>query len=102
MRLGEYECVISEGSKLREAYGEEKVYERHRHRYEGNNAYIDQLKENGLIVSGKSKGLMEAIELVDHPWFVAVQFHPEFTSRLKEPNKIILAFIEHAIKAKQS
>jgi CTP synthase len=101
MRLGEYECIISEGTKLRAAYGEEKVYERHRHRFEGNNKYIDQLKEKGLIVSGKSKGLMEAVELVDHPWFVAVQFHPEFTSRLQEPNKIILAFIENAIKAKQ-
>jgi len=101
MRLGEYECNIKEGTKLFEAYGEKKIYERHRHRYEGNSQkYKEMLSEAGMIISGESKGLMEAIELKEHPWFVAVQFHPEFTSRLQDPNRIILAFIQNALKNK--
>lgn len=99
MRLGEYECNVKEDTKLFEAYGEAKVFERHRHRYEGNMVdYKERLEAAGMIVSGESKGLMEAIELKDHPWFVAVQFHPEFTSRLQDPNKIIHAFIKNALE----
>ncbi|MDQ1339535.1 MAG: synthase [Campylobacterota bacterium] len=101
MRLGEYECNIKENTKLFEAYGEKKIFERHRHRYEGNSQKYKELLINaGMIISGESKGLMEAIELKDHPWFVAVQFHPEFTSRLQNPNKIILAFIQNVLKNK--
>lgn len=99
MRLGEYECNIKEGSRLHTAYGESKIYERHRHRYEGNMVgYKEQLENAGMVISGESKGLMEAIELEDHPWFVAVQFHPEFTSRLQDPNRIILAFIQNSLE----
>ncbi len=99
MRLGEYECNVKEGSRLFDAYGEKKVFERHRHRYEGNMVdYKERLEDAGMIISGESKGLMEAIELKDHPWFVAVQFHPEFTSRLQDPNKIIHAFIKNALE----
>lgn len=99
MRLGEYECDTLEGSKLQKAYdGEKRIVERHRHRYEANGKYRKALEEAGMIVCGESKGLVEAIELKEHPWFVAVQFHPEFTSRLQNPNKIILAFSKEAKK----
>ncbi len=99
MRLGEYECETLDGSKLQKAYdGEKRIVERHRHRYEANSKYRKALEEAGMIISGESRGLIEAIELKDHPWFVAVQFHPEFTSRLQNPNKIILAFTKEVKK----
>ena len=98
MRLGEYECHTKEGSKLQIAYGGQKVIkERHRHRYEANPKYRLALESQGMIVSGESNGLIEAIELKDHPWFVAVQFHPEFTSRLQAPNCVILEIIKQSI-----
>jgi len=100
MRLGEYECNIKMDTKLYNAYNEKKVFERHRHRYEANVAYKKVLQDNGMIISGESKGLIEAVELKDHPWFVGVQFHPEFTSKLQFPNKIIKAFIENSLKEK--
>ncbi len=103
MRLGGYECLIKPGTKLHEAYKTDKVIERHRHRYEVNSAYEKALEENGMIVSGKSKeGLVEAVELKEHPWFVGVQFHPEFTNKLKSPNKVIMSFVENAYKCKRS
>ena len=103
MRLGGYECLIKPGTKLHEAYKSDKVIERHRHRYEVNTDYEKDLEKNGMIISGKSKeGLVEAVELKDHPFFVGVQFHPEFTNKLKSPNKIIMSFIEHAYKCKKS
>jgi CTP synthase len=101
MRLGGYECLIKPNTKLHEAYKSDKVIERHRHRYEVNASYEKDLEKHGMIVSGKSKeGLIEAIELKDHPWFVAVQFHPEFTNKLKTPNKVIMSFVENAYKNK--
>ncbi|AZV45950.1 CTP synthetase [Nautilia sp. PV-1] len=103
MRLGGYECFVKEGTKLYDAYKTDKVIERHRHRYEVNGAYEDALKEKGMIVSGKSvEGLVEAVELKEHPWFVAVQFHPEFTNKLKSPNKVIMSFVENAYKCQRS
>ena len=103
MRLGGYECLIKPGTKLHEAYKADKVIERHRHRYEVNSAYENALEENGMIISGKSKeGLVEAVELKEHPWFVGVQFHPEFTNKLKSPNKIIMSFVENAYKCQRS
>lgn len=101
MRLGEYECSIKKGTKLYEAYGMPIIKERHRHRYEANPTYRKLFEENGMIVSGQSNGLIESIELVNHPWFVAVQFHPEFTSRLKNPNPIILAFVKQTLAHKK-
>ncbi len=95
MRLGAYECDIKEGTLLSKAYdGKKKIYERHRHRYEANPTYKEIYEKEGLIVSGESKGLIEVIELKDHPWFMGVQFHPEFTSRLQKPNKTILSFVK--------
>ncbi|MDE5926192.1 MAG: gamma-glutamyl-gamma-aminobutyrate hydrolase family protein, partial [Helicobacter sp.] len=80
-------------------YGGQKIVkERHRHRYEANPNYRSKLESQGMIVSGESKGLIEAIELKEHTWFVAVQFHPEFTSRLQAPNLVILEFIKQSLK----
>lgn len=99
MRLGEYESVLKEGTKIQKAYGNAKsIKERHRHRYEANPKYRTQLEEKGLIISGESSGLIETLELADHPWFVAVQFHPEFTSRLQSPNPVILEFVKQSLK----
>lgn len=97
MRLGEYPFEPLKGSKLKKAYGNEEVYhERHRHRYEANPKYKEALEKAGMIVSGQSNGLIEAVELKDHPWFVGVQFHPEFTSHLETPNPIILEFVKQS------
>ncbi len=95
LRLGEYPCDTKEGSILREAYsGAKTIQERHRHRYEANPAYRKQLEDAGMIVTGESNGLIETVEIIDHPWFLGVQFHPEFTSRLQTPNPSILAFVK--------
>lgn len=100
LRLGEYPCETKEGSILREAYnGEKIIYERHRHRYEANPAYREQLENAGMIVTGESNGLIETVEIKDHPWFLGVQFHPEFTSRLQTPNPSILAFVKASLEA---
>ncbi len=98
MRLGEYECDTKEGSNLRKAYGASTIFERHRHRYEANPQYREALELNGMEITGESNGLIEAVEVKDHPWFLGVQFHPEFTSRLKAPNPSILAFVKSALE----
>ena len=101
MRLGAYPCKLSEGTLAREAYGEELVYERHRHRFEFNNAYRDQLAKAGLVISGVSpdERLVEMIELPQdvHPWFVATQAHPEFKSRPTKPQPLFREFVRAAI-----
>ena len=101
MRLGAYPCRLSEGTLAREAYGEELVYERHRHRFEFNNAYRDQLAAAGLVISGISpdERLVEMIELPQdvHPWFVATQAHPEFKSRPTKPQPLFREFVRAAI-----
>ena len=101
MRLGEYPFEPLKGTHLQKAYGNNDVYhERHRHRYEANPKYKEALENAGMIISGQSNGLIEAVELKDHPWFVGVQFHPEFTSHLETPNPIILEFVKQATKQK--
>ncbi len=101
MRLGEYPFNPKEGTKIKEAYGNNETYfERHRHRYEVNPHYKTELEKAGMIISGDSDGLIETIEIKDHPWFVGVQFHPEFTSHLETPNPIILNFVKEALKRK--
>ena len=101
MRLGAYPCKLSEGTLAREADGEELVYERHRHRFEFNNAYRDQLTAAGLVISGISpdERLVEMIELPQdvHPWFVATQAHPEFKSRPTKPQPLFREFVRAAI-----
>ncbi|MEA3373989.1 MAG: CTP synthase [Campylobacterota bacterium] len=104
LRLGEYPCETKAGSHLRAAYnGAEMIHERHRHRYEANPTYREALEHAGMIVTGESHGLIETVEIADHPWFLGVQFHPEFTSRLQTPNPSVLAFVnatlEHAKNA---
>jgi len=100
LRLGEYECETKEGSNLREAYDSSMIFERHRHRYEANPKYREVLEANGMDVTGESHGLIEAVEVVNHPWFLGVQFHPEFTSRLQNANPSILAFVKAAMEHK--
>jgi len=102
LRLGEYECETKEGSNLRAAYDSKMIFERHRHRYEANPKYREALEANGMDVTGESHGLIEAVEVVDHPWFLGVQFHPEFTSRLQNVNPSILAFVEASFKNKKT
>ena len=97
MRLGEYECNTKEDSNLREAYAASTIFERHRHRYEANPKYREALEAKGMEVTGESHGLIEAVEIKDHPWFLGVQFHPEFTSRLQNPSPAILAFVKSAL-----
>lgn len=101
MRLGLYPCKIKAGTKAMESYGESLIYERHRHRYEFNNAYREQLEQAGMVFSGTSPDgrLVEMIELKDHPWFVAVQFHPEFVSRPNRPHPLFRAFVQAAKQA---
>jgi len=101
LRLGEYECQTKEGSNLRAAYDSKIIFERHRHRYEANPKYREALEQNGMDITGESNGLIEAVEVVDHPWFLGVQFHPEFTSRLQNPNPSILAFVKAALEHKE-
>ncbi|MDR0358121.1 MAG: CTP synthase [bacterium] len=101
MRLGEYPCKLLPGSHANRAYGAEIVYERHRHRFEFNNEYREVLGEAGMVFSGLSPNdrLVEIIELKDHPWFVASQFHPELKSRPMRPHPLFRAFIGAAVEA---
>jgi CTP synthase len=99
MRLGAQPCHLEEGSRCREIYGVETVEERHRHRYEVNNNYVQQLCDAGMKIAGWSadRSLVEMIELPDHPWFIACQFHPEFTSRPRGGHPLFTSYIEAAI-----
>jgi CTP synthase len=105
MRLGTYPCVLKEGSVAHEAYGKEKVDERHRHRYEVNPEYIKQIEEKGLVFSGRSPSgvLMEIAELPrsEHPFFLGTQYHPELLSRPLSPHPLFMAFIKAAIERKK-
>jgi CTP synthase len=100
MRLGAQPCHLTEGSKVRELYAKETIMERHRHRYEVNNNYVDQLRDAGVNIVGWSDdhSLVEMIELPDHPWFVACQFHPEFTSRPRGGHPLFSGYIAAALK----
>ncbi|WP_069650536.1 CTP synthase [Caloranaerobacter ferrireducens] len=102
MRLGLYPCKLADGTKAKEAYKEELVYERHRHRYEFSNEFRNKLVEKGLVISGISpdERLVEIIELKDHPWFVASQFHPEFKSRPTRSHPLFREFIRAAINSR--
>ena len=103
MRLGSYECALTPGTHAARAYRTASIRERHRHRYEVNNAYVGQLQRAGLMVSGINprRNLVEIVELKNHPWFVAVQFHPEFQSKPNQPHPLFAAFIGAALKHKR-
>lgn len=100
MRLGLYPCKLTEGTKTQAIYGEDLIYERHRHRYEFNNTFRKQLQEAGIVLAGLSpdQNLVEIVELPDHPWFIGVQFHPEFKSRPNRPHKLFKDFIRASIE----
>lgn len=100
MRLGSQKAELVEGSKLHQIYGSKIITERHRHRYEMNNRYIEPLEEAGMSISGYSakQHLVESVEIADHPWFIGVQFHPEFTSSPRTGHPLFASFIEAAIK----
>ena len=104
MRLGLYPCKLAKDSFSSKAYGEELIYERHRHRYEYNNEYRKQLTEAGLLITGTSPNgrLVEIVEVKNHPWFVGVQFHPELKSRPNRPHALFREFIKASIINKKN
>jgi len=104
MRLGLYECTLDEDSKTAEYYAATKIQERHRHRYEFNNKYLDQFEAKGMKAVGKNEisGLVEVMEYKEHPFFIGVQFHPEYKSRVVKPHPLFIAFVKAALKKKES
>jgi CTP synthase len=100
MRLGAYPCKISSGSLLEKCYGQKEISERHRHRYEFNNQYRDILTAGGLKISGLSpdEKLVEVVELPEHPFFIACQYHPEFKSRPDKPHPLFAGLVKAAAK----
>ncbi|MFW5892081.1 MAG: CTP synthase [Bacteroidota bacterium] len=102
MRLGSYLCKIKKGTLVSSVYNKDEVYERHRHRYEFNNQYLELFEKNGMIASGKNPGsdLVEIMELTDHPWFIGVQFHPEYRSTVASPHPLFVNFVSAAIDFK--
>jgi CTP synthase len=102
MRMGEQACRLDPESRTRKIYGSEVIRERHRHRYEVNDNYVQRLQEAGLVMAGKSMdgSLVEVIEVPNHPWFVACQFHPEFTSTPRDGHPLFTSFIEAALAKK--
>jgi CTP synthase len=98
MRLGEFSCIMKKGTRCYDIYKEEKIHERHRHRYEFNPEFESVLEENGMIISGKNpeRDLVEMVELEGHPWFIGCQFHPEFKSRPLNPHPLFASFIKAA------
>jgi CTP synthase len=103
MRLGAYPCTVQKDTLAEQAYGRSEIWERHRHRYEFNNKYYEQLASHGLVFSGLSPDgqLVEIVEIKDHPWFLGCQFHPEFKSRPMEPHPLFAAFIKAALENKK-
>ena len=102
MRLGAWDCELTKGSKIYEAYGKKDISERHRHRYEFNNDYKEQLEKAGLQCIGinPDTGLVEVVELPNHPWFVGVQYHPEYKSTVANPHPLFVAFVKAALNNK--
>jgi len=104
MRLGLWPCVLTPGSLAAQAYGKAEIGERHRHRYEFNNDYRDRFAQAGLVASGLSPdgGLVEIVELPGHPWFLAVQFHPEFLSKPTRSHPLFRDFVGASLKQRQA
>lgn len=100
IRLGAYPCQLKKGTKIREIYQKKEIFERHRHRYEFNNDYWDKLENKGLIISGVSpnKELVESVEIKNHPFFIATQFHPEYKSRFLSPHPLFKEFVKVCLK----
>jgi CTP synthase len=104
MRLGAFPCRLEKGSKVYKAYKTELISERHRHRYEVNDAFKDLLSAKGMVFSGicPDNGLVEIIELPDHPWFVGGQFHPELKSRATNPHPLFREFVRAALEFQEA
>jgi CTP synthase len=104
MRLGGQQCRLASNSLAHSLYGKDVITERHRHRYEFNNRYIDTLVAAGLRITGKSIDgrLVEVIEIADHPWFLACQFHPEFTSTPRKGHPLFLGFVQAACQYRKN
>ena len=102
MRLGAYKCQLSPGSNVFKAYNTDKISERHRHRYEFNNDFLEEFEANGMKATGKNPetGLVEVVEVEDHPWFVGAQFHPEYKSTVANPHPLFVGFIAAALENK--
>jgi CTP synthase len=103
LRLGAYPCVLKDGTKSANAYQQQEISERHRHRFEFNNDYRTVLSEHGLVFSGTSpdNNLVEIVEIAEHPWFVACQFHPEFKSKPMQPHPLFRDFVAAAINNRE-
>ena len=103
MRLGSWDCHLKEGSLVHGVYGTSDIEERHRHRYEFNNKYKDKLEEAGLVASGLNPktGLVEVVEIPSHPWFVGVQYHPEYKSTVANPHPLFVGFVKAVLDHKQ-
>ncbi|MCB0327237.1 MAG: gamma-glutamyl-gamma-aminobutyrate hydrolase family protein [Bdellovibrionales bacterium] len=100
MRLGAYNCDLEPGSKLAKIYGQKRISERHRHRYEFNNKYKEAMTKAGLVLSGvcPDNELVETVELPSHPWFVGCQYHPEFQSKPTKPHPLFVSFIQASLE----
>ena len=98
MRLGAWNCKLDKKSLCYSIYKNENIQERHRHRYEFNNKYLHEFERNGLVAIGKNSdtGLVEVIEIKDHPWFIGVQFHPEYKSTVSSPHPLFVSFLNAA------
>ena len=98
MRLGGYPCTLTKGSKTAKAYGKTQIIERHRHRYEFNNDYLDEFTKAGLKPVGinPDTNLVEVVELENHPWFIGVQYHPEYKSTVQNPHPLFVSFVKAA------
>ena len=103
MRLGEYLCDLKNGSKTIKAYNQKATKERHRHRYEFNNAYLEEFEKFGMYASGinPENNLVEIIEIPDHPWFIGVQFHPEYKSTVSKPHPLFIHFVKACLNQKK-
>jgi CTP synthase len=104
MRLGAYDCKLKKGSRVSQIYGTSMIHERHRHRFEFNNKYLEQIEEAGLKATGTNPdlNLLEIVELKDHPWFVGVQYHPELRSTVLNPHPLFVKFVEASLAYKKS
>jgi CTP synthase len=104
MRLGSYSCILKKGTKAFAAYKKKQINERHRHRYEFNNAYLKEMEKFGLKASGVNPdtNLVEIVELEKHPWFIGTQYHPELKSTVQNPHPLFVKFVKEAIKHKKT
>ncbi|MBN1306440.1 MAG: gamma-glutamyl-gamma-aminobutyrate hydrolase family protein, partial [Chitinispirillaceae bacterium] len=102
MRLGAFPCTLAKGSLIRKMYGKEQISERHRHRFEFNNDYRKQFEEAGMTLAGISPDglLVETVEIPGHPWFIGVQFHPEFKSRPIDPHPLFKGFVGASVSVR--